>query len=133
MKIEDYDKLQSFENKFQVAIDFDGVIHENSKGFYDGTVYDPPIDGAVDAIKWFKSQGYDIVIFTAKVKPDRPLVNGKTGEELIWEWLVKYNINSYIKEITCEKPRAICYIDDRGIRFDSWEDTLTQFKKIETT
>ena len=84
MKIEDYDKLQSFENKFQVAIDFDGVIHENSKGFYDGTVYDPPIDGAVDAIKWFKSQGYDIVIFTAKVKPDRPLVNGKTGEELIW-------------------------------------------------
>ena len=55
---------------------------------------------------------------------------GKTGEELIWEWLAKYEISSYIKEITCEKPRAIVYIDDRGIRFESWEQTLKQFNEI---
>ena len=71
-----------------------------------------------------------IVLFSAKVKPDRPLVNGKTGEELIWEWLTKYEIDNYIKEITCEKPRAVCYIDDRGIRFESWEQTLKQFNEI---
>ena len=130
MKIEEYDKLQHHENNYQVAIDFDGVVHGNSKGFYDGTVYDSPIEGSLDAIKWFKEKGYDIVLFTAKVKPDRPLVNGKTGEELIWEWLGKYNINSYIKEITCEKPRAICYIDDRGIRFESWKQTLKKFNEI---
>lgn len=130
MNITDYDKLQHHENNNQVAIDFDGVVHGNSKGFHDGTVYDPPIDGSIEAIKWFKSQGYDIVLFTAKVKPDRPLVNGKGGEELIWEWLGKYNLNSYIKEITCEKPRAICYIDDRGIRFDSWGNVIDKFKKI---
>ena len=130
MNITDYDKLQHHENNNQVAIDFDGVVHGNSKGFHDGTVYDPPIEGSIEAIKWFKSQGYDIVLFTAKVKPDRPLVNGKGGEELIWEWLGKYNLNSYIKEITCEKPRAICYIDDRGIRFDSWGNVIDKFKKI---
>ena len=130
MIIEEYDKMQHHENNYQVAIDFDGVVHGNSKGFHDGTVYDPPIEGSLDAIKWFKSQGYDIVLFTAKVKPDRPLVNGKTGEELIWEWLTKYEIDTYIKEITCEKPRAICYIDDRGIRFESWEQTLKQFNEI---
>ena len=130
MNIEEYDKLQHHENNNQVAIDFDGVVHGNSKGFYDGTVYDPPIEGSVEAIKWFHSQGLDIVLFTAKVKPDRPLVDGKTGEELIWEWLAKYEINSYIKEITCEKPRAIVYIDDRGIRFESWEQTLKQFNEI---
>ena len=96
MIIEEYDKMQHHENNYQVAIDFDGVVHGNSKGFHDGTVYDPPIEGSLDAIKWFKSQGYDIVLFTAKVKPDRPLVNGKTGKELIWEWLRKYKIDTYI-------------------------------------
>ena len=130
MNLEQYNELQHHENNNQVAIDFDGVVHGNSKGFYDGTVYDPPIEGSIEAIKWFYSQGLDIVLFTAKVKPDRPLVQGKTGEELIWEWLAKYEISSYIKEITCEKPRAIVYIDDRGIRFESWEQTLKQFNEI---
>ena len=78
MKIEEYDKLQKHENSFQIAIDFDGVIHGNSKGFYDGTIYDSPIEGSIDAIKWFNSRGYDIVLFTAKAKPDRPLVKNKT-------------------------------------------------------
>ena len=130
MIIQHYNKLQQYENEHQIAIDFDGVVHSNSKGFHDGTVYDPPIEGSIEAIKWFKSQGYDIILFTAKVKPDRPLINGKTGEELIWEWLIKYEIDTYIKEITCEKPRAICYIDDKGIRFESWGQTLKQFNEI---
>ena len=130
MKIEEYDKLQKFENSYQIAIDFDGVIHGNSKGFYDGTIYDPPVEGSIAAIKWFKSKGYDIVLFTAKVKPDRPLVKNKTGEELIWEWLRKYEVDNFIKEITCEKPRAICYIDDKAIRFDSWKKTLEKFNEI---
>lgn len=123
MNISDYNKLQSQENTQQIAIDFDGVIHKNSKGFYDGTVYDEPIEGAIEAIKEL-SKKYEIVIFTAKAKPDRPLVNGKTGAELIWDWLEKYNIQQYIKKVTSEKPRAVFYIDDKGIRFESWIQTL---------
>ena len=123
MNIEEYNLIQNKENKHQIAIDFDGVIHSNSKGFFDGTVYDDPIPGSINAIKEL-SKTYEIVIFTAKVKPDRPLVNNKTGKELIWEWFDKYNISSYIKEITCEKPRAIAYIDDKAIRFEDWDTTL---------
>ena len=129
MNIEDYNKLQHNENSNQIAIDFDGVVHGNSKGFHDGTVYDPPIFGSIKAIKEL-SKKYTIILFTAKVKPDRPLVNNKTGEELIWEWLKKYNISQYIKEITCEKPRAIAYIDDRAIRFTDWDSTLEILDKI---
>lgn len=126
MNLNDYNTLQSKENTNQIAIDFDGVIHKNTKGFHDGTVYDEPVEGAIEAIKLL-SQKYEIVIFTAKAKPDRPLVNGKTGAELIWDWLKKYNIQQYIKQVTSEKPRAISYIDDKAIRFESWKQTTQIF------
>lgn len=125
MNLEQYNLLQHHENEKQIAIDFDGVIHKNSKGFHDGTVYDKPIEGAFDAIKKLRAKGYSIVIFSAKAKPDRPLVNGKTGAELIEEWLDNYQMLSYIKEVTSEKPRAIAYIDDRAVRFTNWPDVLT--------
>lgn len=123
MNIDQYNLLQDSENTNQLAIDFDGVIHKNSKGFNDGTVYDEPVEGALDAIKEL-SKKYTIVIFTAKVKSDRPLVNGKTGKELVWEWLKKHHMSQYIKDVTSEKPRAIAYIDDKGIRFTDWNSTL---------
>lgn len=106
-----------------IAIDFDGVLHNAYKGWGDGTCYGEPLPGAIEAIKNL-SQKYKIIIFTAKAKPDRPLVEGKTGTELVYEWFKKYDILSYIDSITSEKPRAELYIDDNGYRFYSWQDTL---------
>ena len=106
-----------------IAIDFDGVIHSFELGFHDGTIYDTPIPGSIESIKKI-SKKYKIVIYTAKAKKDRPLINGKTGIELVWEWLKKYDIDQYIQEVTAEKPRAICYIDDKAIRFIDWNQTL---------
>ncbi|RLC78271.1 MAG: hypothetical protein DRI61_10135 [Chloroflexi bacterium] len=106
-----------------VAVDFDGVIHKNSKGFHDGTIYDEPVDGAVDAIK-FLSKSYRVVIFTCKANPSRPLINGKTGHELIVEWLTKYGIINFVSSITHEKPGAFLYIDDKAIRFTDWNDMI---------
>jgi len=103
-----------------IGIDFDGVIHRNSKGYHDGTVYDPPIEGAYEALESL-SKKYNIVIFTAKAKPDRGLVNGKTGAELIWDWLNKYDMAKFVSKVTSEKPRAVQYIDDRAYHFTSWE------------
>ena len=119
-----YNNKQSQENKNQIAIDFDGVIHKNSKGFFDGTVYDKPIQGTKEALEQL-SKKYEIVIFTCKVKPDRPLINLKSGKQLIEEWLSQHNLLQYIHEITCEKPRASFYIDDKGYRFSNWVTTLT--------
>ena len=130
MNIEEYNNLQKHENNKVVAIDFDGVIHKNSKGFHDGTVYDEPVTDSLRAIKWFYHEGYEIVIFTAKAKPDRPLVNGKTGKELVKDWLIANGFWSYIRRITSEKPRAIAYIDDKGIRFNNWTHALQEFRCI---
>lgn len=107
-----------------LAIDFDGVIHNFDKGWHDGTCYGEPIEGALDAIKDL-SKKYNIIIFTAKVRPDRPLVNGKTGYELVDEWLEQYGVRQYIDEITYEKPRAEYYIDDKAIEFtNNWNQIL---------
>ena len=103
-----------------IAVDFDGVIHKNSKGYYDGTIYDEPIDGSYQSLKKL-SQTYDVVIFTAKAKPDRGLVNGKTGTQLIWEWLKKHEMDEFVTKVTAEKPRAVAYIDDKGVKFESWK------------
>ena len=105
-----------------IAIDFDGVIHE-FKGWGDGTCYGEPLEGALEAIKLL-SKKYNIVIFTAKSKPNRPLVEGKTGTELVWEWLKKHNIDKYIKDVTYNKPNALFYIDDKAISFNNWDNTL---------
>ena len=88
-----------------LAIDFDGVVHTFDKGWHDGTCYGEPIEGALDAIKSLSSD-WNIIIFSAKVRPDRPLVDGKTGYELVDEWLQKHGVRKYVAEITHEKPRA---------------------------
>jgi hypothetical protein len=112
-----------------IAIDFDGVIHNDHLGFHDGTIYGPPINGTENALQQISSQ-YTIILYTCKANPDRPFVNDKTGIELIWEWLGKYNLTPYITDIMWGKPNAMMYIDDKGFRFNNWQDTLTFIKEV---
>jgi hypothetical protein len=121
--------LVNNQEKKVIAIDFDGVIHKNSKGFYDGTIYDDPLDGSIDAIKNL-SENYEIVIFSCKALPDRPLIENKTGITLIQEWLKKHGIFQCVKDVTWEKPRAFLYIDDKGYRFENWKDTIGFIKNL---
>jgi hypothetical protein len=113
-----------------IAIDFDGVIHNFDKGWYDGTCYGDPIEGSLEAIKRI-SENYNVIIFTAKAKPSRPLVNGKTGVELVEEWLTKHDVMKYVKEITAEKPRAQIYIDDKGYHFHRWDKALEHLESLD--
>ena len=72
---------------------------------------------------------YKIVIFTCKANPNRPLINGKTGIELIWEWLKKYDYDKYISDIVYEKPNAKYYIDNKAIKFRNWKQILMLLEK----
>jgi hypothetical protein len=124
-----YTQVITQDESKNVCIDFDGVIHDNFDGFGDGTIYGPIIPGSSEAIELL-AQKYNIIIFTAKAKPDRPLINGKNGAELVMEWLEKHNLKQYVKEVTSEKPRALVYIDDKAIRFTDWESALNQFNNF---
>ena len=121
--IDDFLKKVETQEKKVLAIDFDGVIHKNTLGFHDGTVYDDPVDGALESIRSL-SEDYEIIIFSCKALEDRPLINDQTGIELIEGWLLKHNILDCVKEITFKKPRASMYIDDKGYRFENWKDSI---------
>ena len=125
----DYNNIVSKDQALNLGIDFDGVIHNDFNGFYDGTIYGEPIPGALDALKAL-SKHFRIIIFTAKAKPDRPLINGMSGSELVEQWLLKHNVLSCVAEITSEKPRAFLYIDDKGYRFENWNQTLKFIEQL---
>lgn len=111
-----------------LCIDFDGVIHNHNLGFHDGTIYGEPIEGSLEALKEL-SLKYKIIIFTCKAHPDRPMIEGKTGVELVWGWLREHNVAQYIKEVTAIKPIASAYIDDKAIRFENWNQCLKDIIK----
>lgn len=117
------------DEQINIGIDFDGVIHKCSKGYYDGTIYDEPIEGAYEALQKI-SEKYTIILHTCKAKPDRGLVNGKTGTELVWEWLEKHNMSQFVSKVTSEKPRAVAYIDDKSINFKNWRECLQEVAKL---
>jgi phosphoheptose isomerase len=115
------------DEQINLGVDFDGVIHKNSKGYYDGTIYDEPVEGVEEALRALADK-YTLICYTAKAKPDRGLVNGKTGVQLVWEWLEKHGLDKYISKVTAEKPRAVAYIDDKAFRFENWTDCVSQLK-----
>lgn len=115
--------------KSTLVIDFDKVIHDMTRGFYDGTIYGMPIRGAAKSLKLL-SEKFDLIIYSCKSNPARPLINDKTGTELIWEWLKDNKLDLYIKDVTFTKPNAVAYIDDKAIRFYTWEKCMADLASI---
>jgi len=118
------------DEQINVGIDFDKVIHKCSKGYYDGTIYDDPVEGAYEALEKL-SKRYTVIVYTCKAKPDRGLVSGKAGTELVWEWLKEQNMAQFVSKVTAEKPRARFYIDDKAIRFTDWESAFDMIEEID--
>ena len=115
--------------KLVICLDFDGVIYKNSKGFHDGTLYDEPIDGAITSLKSLHEKGFRIIIHSCKCNPERPLIDGMNGKQLIRNWLKKYDVSHTVSDIVHIKPNALVYIDDKGLRFQNWADALKKLEK----
>ena len=95
--------------KNAISIDFDGVLHWYRQGWMDGSIYDPPVPGAVDAVRELVKAGFYPFVLTARV--------GDSGQGVaIKDWLYLHGFPTM--DITNVKRPALVYIDDRGIRFD---------------
>lgn len=125
-----------------ISIDFDGVIHQYSKGYADGQIYDPPVPGAAKFLyDCMFEKGWSVfimstrdpvqikawlenVLFRDREQPFSITVV-KSGQTF---WNVKKNIG-----ITNKKMAAHVYLDDRGMRFEgSFEGLVDQLEKFKT-
>jgi hypothetical protein len=114
--------------KKTVAVDFDGVIHAYSRGWQDGSVYDPPVPYALDALRNLRKR-YTVVIYTTRARED---INEPGGAEQIREWFKLYEAEDLADlEITDKKPLAIALIDDRAIRFKNWAQAIPDLQDFD--
>lgn len=117
-----------------VAVDFDGVIHAYTRGWQDGAIYDEPVPGAMAALEALMA---DYAVFVHTTRDAEPVA----------EWLTGHGVNARAETpaeqqfqfwngrdcvlVTSRKLAAVAYIDDRGIRFTSWEQALADLERYE--
>lgn len=101
-----------------IAVDFDGVIHAYSKGWHDGTIYDPPVAGAAQTLRRLRQAGYHVLIYTTRAS-DRT-IDGTFEEgqaDQVAAYLNQHGI-PFDEIFRGEKPIYAAIIDDRAVRFD---------------
>jgi hypothetical protein len=118
-----------------VGVDFDGVIHAYSKGWQDGSIYDEPVPGAFDALRLLMTR-YAVFVHTTRLPaPAARWIKEYSGIETAW-FEVLEDVPEFWNErgtllVTRRKLPAIAYIDDRGIRFTSWNQALADLERYE--
>lgn len=103
----------------RVAVDFDGVL--NTYDGWDGeyNLFEPRRGVGLFLAKL--DEKYDVVIFTNR-KP-----------ELVWSWLIEYNLAEYVTDVSNEKPKAFVYVDDRALKFEGDFDETFDMIDVFTT
>ena len=101
-----------------VVFDFDGVIHSYTSGWKGvAEIPDPPVPGIGEAIAELRQLGYRAVVVSTRCSTAE-------GMGAVRRYLRDNGIE--VDSVQMEKPPALCYIDDRAIRFDGHPETLVE-------
>lgn len=101
-----------------VVFDFDGVIHSYKSGWQGpGIVQDPVVPGIGNAINELRGLGYKVVVVSTRC-------TSPEGMGAVRRYLLDNAIE--VDDVATEKPPALCYIDDRAIRFDGHPEELVE-------
>jgi len=110
----------------RIVVDLDGTICTLKKP---GETYRDavPLPGAVETLQRYKREGHYIIIHTAR---NMRTCEGNVGKimasigKLTLDWLERYSVP--YDELVFGKPDGDIYIDDKALRFGSWDQaTLT--------
>lgn len=110
--------------RYTIAVDFDGVLHPYTKGWVGETPDDEaPVAGALDAIKTL-AETHDVVVFSTRCGSGH-------GLRETWQWLDKHGFAAFVKDVSCTKPGALAYIDDRAVPFNGdWSEALASTREL---
>ena len=96
-----------------ICIDFDGVIHDYSKGWQGEDVFGQMIPNADTGTATLKKNGWTIIIFTTRKKTAKIGKSGWQENNISYDHInAKTRIN---RNIQAAKIIADVYLDDRGI------------------
>jgi hypothetical protein len=115
-----------------VAVDFDGVIHSYGKGWQDGSIYGDFTHDAMVSLLQLMQHNAVFVHTTRKPKPVARWIERQSGHNIecvtytglptTWPlWRTGFWNVQGVLLVTRRKLPAIAYIDDRAIRFESWQ------------
>jgi len=109
--------------KFDISIDFDGVIHSYKSGWKGVAIIpDAPNPGAIDWLNMLTDEGVKWCIFSARNLEQE-------GPPAILNWLEQNGCNisnlNLRDHFPSQKPDAKLMLDDRGLRFDGDFSVLT--------
>lgn len=91
---------------YDIALDFDGVIHEYAHGLQDGSIYGPLSKGCLDFLNALEKKGFRAVVYSCRDPKE------------IEDWLAKQGIIHL--PVKLSKPYASLYLDDKALRFKSF-------------
>lgn len=98
--------------KKTVCFDFDGVIHSYTSGWCGAAnIPDIPMPGIRKEFEKLDEAGYYIAICSSRAQY-------KEGRDAIWDWLEENGLRDFVDSVTAEKPPALVYVDDRGMKFE---------------
>ena len=104
--------------KKMIGVDLDGTLAywDMPLGIYDPMRIGNPIYAMVDRVNEWLEQGHEVVIFTARVYPDKN-TNVEVIRNVIKEWCLL--VFGCELEVTCMKnPRMIEIWDDRAVAIE---------------
>lgn len=116
-----------------IAVDFDGVLHAYSLGWHDGTIYDQPMPGAIEALRTLMDT-YAVFVHTTRNVADVAVwlsrhggfvcVVNRRDDTAFWNDRTRLLV-------TNRKLPAVAYIDDRALHFTSWPQALDEVRRRE--
>jgi capsule biosynthesis phosphatase len=105
----------------RIAIDLDGTLCP-IKGAHERYEDLPPLPGAVERVRQLRAAGHYVIIVTARNMKTCEANVGRVLKNvgfITLDWLARHGIE--YDEIHFGKPNAEVYIDDRALRFSSWD------------
>lgn len=116
-------RLKNGPEQKTICVDFDGVIADYSNGFQGTDVFGELIPGAKRTLDILKADGWKIIIFTCR--EDSIALRNYLFEHQIPYDLINVD-KGQIPNGNPGKPNADVYLDDKAVRFTSWQEAAVQ-------